>query len=143
MYDRFGLKTVMILCQASTVVAFLTLVFLDASVTGMVLGVVFGLLYALALPLETLIIPLIVNDLFGSASYDKILGIMAGTNYVGYALGAPLVNLCYDVFGSYKPALLLFSALMIPISIVFQYAIRCANKTRRCGNNINKECHYV
>ena len=75
----------------------------------------------LALPLETLIIPLIVNDLFGSTSYDKILGIMVGMNYVGYALGAPLVNLCYDVLGSYKPVLLLFSALMIPIAIVFQF----------------------
>lgn len=124
LYDRFGLRLVLILCQGSTVLAFMAMIFLDTSIFGMILAMVFAVFYALALPLETLVIPLIVNDMFGVASYDKILGIFCAMNYTGYALGAPIVNLCYDVFGSYKPILLTFSLLLIPISVVFQFGIR-------------------
>ena len=128
LYDHFGLRIILILCQGSTVLAFLAMVFLSPSSSGMVLAMVFAVFYALALPLETLVIPLIVNDIFGVASYDKILGIFCAMNYTGYALGAPIVNLCYDVFGSYKPILLTFSLLMIPICIGFQLVIKAAKK---------------
>lgn len=130
LYDRFGLRIILILCQGSTVLAFLAMVFLSPSASGMVLAMVFAVFYALALPLETLVIPLIVNDMFGVASYDKILGIFCAMNYTGYALGAPIVNLCYDIFGSYKPILLTFSLLMIPICIVFQFGVSAAQKDK-------------
>lgn len=128
LYDRYGLRLIMIMCQLSAVVAYALLAFLDASATGLVLAILFGVLYAIALPLETIVIPLITNELFGAASFDKILGIMAAMNYSGYAVSSPLVNLSFDMFGSYKPVLLLFSALMIPICIVFQFVIRAAAK---------------
>lgn len=131
LYDKLGLRFVMILCQLSTVAAFVLMALLDTSAVGMVMAMLFGILYAVALPLETLVIPLIVNDLFGAASYDKILGIMTAMNYAGYALGTPVTNLCYDVFGSYKPVFWVFSALMIPICIVFQFVIRAAQRLRQ------------
>ena len=131
LYDRFGLRIILILCQGSTVLAFLAMVFLNPSASGMVLAMVFAIFYALALPLETLVIPLVVNDMFGVASYDKILGIFCAMNYTGYALGAPIVNLCYDIFGSYKPILLTFSLLMIPICIGFQFVISATKKELR------------
>lgn len=131
LYDRFGLRAIMLLCQFSTVLAFAALLLVDVSSLGMVLAMIFAIFYALALPLETLVIPLIVNDMFGVASYDKILGIFCAMNYIGYALGAPIVNLCYDMCGSYKPILLVFSLIMIPICIVFQFGIRAAQKEKR------------
>lgn len=135
MYDRFGLRVVMIMCHVATVVAFLLMVFMSGSGLGMVLAVAFAILYAVALPLETLVVPLIANDLFGTASYDKVLGILYAMNYTGFALGSPITNICYDVFGSYKPVLLIFSALMIPISIVFQFVINSAHKERKVLSN--------
>ena len=120
----------MLLCQGATVVAFIIMAFLDNSALSMGLGFVFAALYAFALPLETLVIPLIVNDLFGTASYDQILGIMSSMNYLGFALGAPVTNLCYDTFGSYRPVLLIFSLLMIPIGIAFQLIIGKTHKQR-------------
>lgn len=131
LYDRRGLRTVLVVCQSATVLAFLAMVFLNDSLLGIALGVGFAILYALALPLETLVIPLIANDLFGAVSYDKILGILSAANYIGYAFGAPMMNLCYDSFGSYKPVFLVFSGLMIPIGIVFQFAIRSAYREQR------------
>ena len=131
LYDKKGLRWVMIVCQGAAVVAFFAMVLMDASALGAVLAVVFALCCALALPLETLVVPLIVNDLFGVASYDKILGIFVALNYTGYALGSPVMNLCYDAFGSYRPILLAFSLLMIPICAVFQFAITGARKEKR------------
>ena len=91
---------------------------------------IFALLYALSLPLETLVIPLIVNDLFGNASFDKIMGMFIAMNYTGYALGAPIINLCFDALGSYKPAFILYSALMLITLIVFQRVLKKATKER-------------
>lgn len=128
LYDRFGLRFILILCQGATIVAFLSLVLVNTSTSGIILAMVFAIFYALALPLETLVIPLIVNDLFGTKSYDKILGIFYAMNYTGYALGSPIVNLCYDITGTYTSILLVFGFLMIPICIVFQFGISAARK---------------
>lgn len=130
MYDKFGLKVVMLICQLAGVVAFIAMLFIQSSMTGMVLAVIFALLYALSLPLETLVIPLIVNDLFGNVSFDKIMGIFIAMNYTGYALGAPIINLCYDMLGSYKPAFIIYSALMLVTLFVFQAVMKTAYKDK-------------
>ena len=75
-------------------------------------------------------IPLIVNELFGAASYNKILGIFAAMNYAGYSLGTPLINLTYDIFGTYSPVFLVLGLLMLPTCAVFQLVIRTAHKER-------------
>ncbi len=130
LYDRYGLSAIMILCQGATVIAFVIMLLLNSTGLGMVLAVLFALLYALALPLETLMIPLVANDLFGAASFDKFLGIMTAVNYAGFALGAPITNVCYDLLGSYKPIFLVFAAMMVLACVVFQFAIPEAYKER-------------
>ena len=136
MYDRFGLRTVMIVCQGAAVLAFASLGFLTVSiVTGMpvvaaVVAFGFAILYALALPLETLVIPLIVNDLFGNKSFDKTLGVMIAMNYAGYALGGPIVNLCYDKFQTYAPALYILAGITVVLLFAFQLVINTAYKKK-------------
>lgn len=120
----------MLVCQLAGVVAFVAMIFIQASTTGMILAVIFALLYALSLPLETLVIPLIVNDLFGNASFDKIMGMFIAMNYTGYALGAPVINLCFDKLGSYKPAFIIYSALMLITCIGFMFVIKSAYKEK-------------
>jgi hypothetical protein len=80
--------------------------------------------------LETLVIPLVTNDLFGNANYDKILGFLIAANYSGYAVGAPVVNLCFDKFGTYKPVLLVLAAVMLTSMIAFQFIITTAGKDK-------------
>ena len=130
LYDHFGLRVVVLLCHCATTVSFLLMAFLQASDFGKLQAILFAVLFALAIPLETLVIPLIVNDLFGAASYDKILGICIAMNYIGYSIGCPLVNLGYDIIGSYSPILLVFGLLMIPTSLVFQLVISAAQKEK-------------
>ena len=63
MYDRYGISTVMVVCPVSAAVALILLTAISVSPLGMALAVVFAVLFALAIPLETLVIPLLVNDL--------------------------------------------------------------------------------
>lgn len=137
LYDRFGLRTVMLICQSSAILAFVFLAMLTASlVTGFatlacIVAFAFGILYALALPLETLVIPLIANDLFGSKAFDKLLGILIAMNYAGYALGGPIVNLSFDAWGTYQPALLVMAGITVAMLLVFQFVINASNKKKQ------------
>jgi len=131
MYDRFGLKLVMTVCPLAATVGFSLLAFVGPGTSGMVLAACFGVLYALALPLETLVVPLIVNDLFGAVSYDKMLGIFAAINYAGYAIGAPLVNLSCDGFGTYSYALLMCGGLMLGVCVAFRFVLASVEKVRK------------
>ena len=132
MYDRFGLPTVMVACPLGAVIAFLVLTLVaGTSLTAMTLALAFCVLYALALPLETLVVPLIVNDLFGSVSYEKMLGIFSAINYTGYALGSPIINLTYDVSGTYKYALIVCAAIMLCGCIAFRFVLKEVVKIRQ------------
>lgn len=130
-YDHFGLRPTLLLCQCSTIIAFVSMLFLTVNTTGKVLATVFAVFFSLALPLETVVIPLIVNGLFGSASYDKCLGYLLAANYAGYACGTPMVNLCYDMTGSYNPAFFAFAILMLLCAVTFFTVIGIAQKNKQ------------
>ena len=129
-YDRYNLRKVLIVCEGAAIVSFLILAFIQPTTIGTILGFAYAVAFAFAMPLETLVIPLIVNDLFGNANYDKILGFMIAANYSGYAVGAPTVNLCYDILGTYTPVLLILAAVMLCSFIVFQFVITASNKEK-------------
>lgn len=131
MYDKLGLKPVMLICQISGVLAFAVLLLINSSGFGMSMAAVYTVFKTLALPLETLMIPLIVYDLFGDAAADKILGIFLAFNYAGYAIGEPLINLCFDLLGSYKLAFGICVVLMLGVTVLFQFAFRSGNKDKK------------
>lgn len=130
LFDRHGLRVVMTLCQTITVIAFVLMILIDNSDVGNVLSIIFAVLFSLALPLETIAIPLITNGLFGSVSYDKILGIYIAMLNAGFALGAPIMNLVYDEFGSYKPIHYVFCGMMMVISVITQFVLKRAQKDK-------------
>ena len=129
-YDRYNLRRVMIICQSASIIAFIVLATLTASAMGKVMAIVFALMFALALPLETLVVPLIANDLFGNKDYDKILGLLIAANYAGYALGSPFINIFSDVGLGYAPGLIILSGVMTAALIIMQFAINKAWKKK-------------
>ena len=130
LYDRLGLRVSLLICQAATILAFVFLIFLSASASGAVMAMAFGILFAVGIPLETIVVPLVTNELFGSVSYNKLLGIMMALNTAGFALGSPIVNLFFDASGSYIPVLWIFCGLMLMIMITFQFVITAAQKDK-------------
>ncbi len=131
MYDRLGLRiTITIDCVSAVI--FMTMLFLITNtVTGMVLCVLITIFYAVALPLETVMLPIYANDLFGDKSYAKILGIFSALNQLGYALGSFVVNGLFDMFNTYKVALVVCGIIMTLIVIALQFIITSANKVKK------------
>lgn len=129
-YDRAGLRVTMNICITCAVLVMLVLTFITNSFSGQVLAMVYGVFSSLALPLETIMLPIYAGDLFGQKSYNKILGIFVSINTAGYAVGAPLMNLTYDVLGSYRTSFFISAVLMLLVGIALQFVLINAKKER-------------
>ena len=55
---------------------------------------------------------------------------MVSVNTAGYALSTPLTNLCYDLTGTYVPALRALGLLMAGVTALFFFVLRAANRSR-------------
>ena len=130
-YDKLGLRFTSTMCSTTAAIVTFMLAFLDNSPLGMAMALVYCIFKSLALPLETIMLPIYASDLFGERSYEKVLGIFVSVNVSGYALGAPALNLCYDIFGTYKPMLIACAIIMAVVTIVFQYVISKAHAVKK------------
>ena len=108
-----------------------SLVVLSNSAHGKIAAMCYGLVSTLALPLETVMLPIIVGDLFGQKSFNKILGIFVSVNTAGFALGSPVMNIIYDLLGSYILAFVVCGILMVVVAIAMQIVIRRAHQYRK------------
>lgn len=130
LYDKIGLRKTMTICNISAVLALVLLVSVVPTPTGKILAMVYGLLAALAMPLETIILPLLAADLFGEHSFEKLLGFYLSISTAGYAVGLPLTNLCYDILGTYTPALIALACVMVAVAVLTQFVLSAADRKR-------------
>lgn len=129
-YDKKGLRTTLFLCQSAAILSFVLLAFLNDSSAGMVMAMVASVLQVFAIPMETVMIPLMTSDLFGSASYTKVLGIFMAMNSLGLCLGSPLGDLYFDIFGTYQPCFWFFTILLAGVVICYHFILRAAHRDR-------------
>ena len=76
-------------------------------------------------------LPLYAADLFGDYSFDKIMGIFISVNTAGYALGSPMVNLGFDLTGSYRGILFITAGIMVGVTICMHLVITAAHKLKK------------
>lgn len=126
-YDKRGLRFTMLLCQLAAVLSFILKTILSNSVEGIVFAVIAVILTSFATPMETVMIPLITGDLFGLASYDKVLGILGAMNSLGLCLGSFLGDLCFDIFGTYIPCFWFFTVSMIAVAVGYRFVFRASS----------------
>ena len=129
-YDKRGLRTVLLLCQSAAMLGFLLKAVLTNSAAGLVMAMTAAVLQSFAMPMETVVIPLMSNDLFGSASYTKVLGVFMAMNSLGLCLGSPLGDLCFDIFGTYKPCFWFFTVLLFGVAVCYHFVIRAAYRDK-------------
>lgn len=129
-YDKYGLKTTVSICYSVGAVTMFTLGCITNSPLGMVLALIYSVFSSVAIPLETIILPIYAADLFGQRSYDKVLGIIVACNVSGYAVGTPLVNLIFDIFGTYQWAMYVSAVIMVAILIGIHIIVSKAHKMR-------------
>lgn len=130
LYDHCGIRRTLAVALPSAVVSVLLLVLIDQSRTGEILGVIHAPLFALAMPLETVMLPIFASEFFGNRAFDQLIGIFVSVSTVGFAIGAPLGNLFYDLLGDYRLAFLLLGVLMLVASGMLVYVLRCAGRDR-------------
>lgn len=131
LYDRLGLRITVSICDGAAILVMLILAVLNGSGTGKVLALSYSVLAAIALPLETIMIPIFANDLFGDKPYEKILGLFVSINTAGYAVGSPVMNWTFDHFGTYRPVFLLCAVLMLGVLVASQFVMNAAEKEKQ------------
>jgi len=127
-YDKFGLRVAASTCTVLAIVTTFILAAIKGDELGFILAVIFTVVSQYALPLETIMLPIYASDLFGQRSYAEVLGLFVSVNTAGYAVGSPVMNLCYDVFDSYVPALILVGCIMTGVLVLLQFVISAAHK---------------
>ena len=131
LYDKKGLRFTASLCTALATISTFILAAVRANSLGVVLTAIYMVISALAVPLETVMLPIYAADLCGSRAYAKVLGIFVSVNTMGYALSAPLMNLSYDITGSYAPILVASGIVMTIVLVLLQFVISAAHKENK------------
>ena len=130
LYDKWGLRSSLLMCQLAALVTFALKGVLTNSTLGLVLAMTATVLSCLAQPLETVMLPLMTNDLFGSASYSKVLGIFMAMNSLGLCLGTPLGELFRKVAGDYRSCFWFFTLVLAVVVVGFQFVLKAAEKEK-------------
>lgn len=126
-FDKLGLRPTLIICYLCGLISITSL----ALVSNTFMAGLYSFVSPFALPLETIMLPLIAKDLFGYHSYSRIMGLFVSINTLGYATGAPIMNLMFDLTGTYRPTMLVMVLLMLVVAVTMQFVITSAHKLRR------------
>ncbi len=130
LYDKAGIKVAMNICLFCSFVSLIALTMVTNTVTGQVIAAVRVVFGAIALPLETVMLPLFASELFGNKSFNKCVGVFSAASTAGFAVGAPFANLCFDIFGNYNVAFIVFGSLMLFVTVTMQFVVRSAHRDR-------------
>ena len=129
--DKTGIKIAMNIALFSSFLSLAGLVMVSNTPIGLVIAFIRIIFSSIALPLETVMLPLLASELFGDKSFAKILGMFTAASTAGFALGAPFANFCYDVFGNYNFAFISFAVIMLFVTVTMQFVVRSANRDKK------------
>lgn len=128
MSDAVGSKRTFVMCMVGSVLS----QFLLMGVTNTGSALVATLVYTMALPLTSLMIPLLSSALFGYQAQAKCLGIFLAAATVAGTIAPIIANSIYDLLGSYKMVFwgaAIGMAVMIPLYLLmFRLADRDKKK---------------
>lgn len=125
--DRRGTVTAVLFALVSLLVAMGLYVVANGFLTlaGATVAFAFGAV------LPGVLLPIIVQQVFGMRDYAAILGPAMATMPAGVAIGTPLWGVAVDVTGSYNVALLASAAICVVTGVLLVYALRSAPAMRR------------
>ena len=129
--DKKGLRFAVLTCNTAAFIMVILLCVVSGSATGKVIAMTYAVFAGLALPLQTVLIPLMAGDLFRNEDFSKVLGIFTAANSVGFLLGNTLANFCFDLFGTYRHILVVDGVLMVAISAAFVISHQKLTAARR------------
>ena len=129
-YDKGGLRVASNICVVLAIISTFLLAVIKGDDIGFILAILYAIIAQCSLPLETIMLPIYASDLFGRKAYAKTLGIISSVNVAGYAVGAPFMNLFYDLLGSYVVGLIVVGIIMTGVFVVLQFVISASKKEK-------------
>ena len=133
--DTIGLRKTYAVLTFASVTAFLALFFLPIPGRGAFGEVLFPWIYSifssLGLPLESVMIALLSAYLFGKKDYAHILGYYSAFTTLGCAVGTPIVNIFYDLQGTYKWITLILAVMTFLTAVLHESIMWFVNKKYR------------
>ena len=129
-FDRYGLKITLFICEAIGAVSIFLLAISSAATPG--IAAAGAIAISFALPLETIMIPLITADMFGDRSYAKIMGILVAFSTAGHAVGAPFTDFMYDFSSghSYRTVFIIYAVMLVVIGLIFEILLKRSDRER-------------
>lgn len=129
--DKKGLRFAVLTCDVSALLMVVLLCVVSNSAFGKVIAMIYAFSAGLALPLQTVLLPLMASDLYREEDYGKALGVFTAANSIGFLLGNTLANFCFDLFGTYRHILVADGILMAAISAGFVFAHQKLTASRK------------
>ncbi len=130
LHDHIRIRRTLTICGLCAVAAIALLYGVSPTAAGKWAAVAYTPLMAMALPLETIMLPLLAANLFGERDYEKMLGVIVSVNTAGFAIGVPLTNLSHDLCGTYRPMLLALAGVMAVVTAAYQWIFTAAERRR-------------
>ncbi|MBR2864686.1 MAG: MFS transporter, partial [Elusimicrobiaceae bacterium] len=128
-FDKFGIRFTFAYCSIFAIISLLALVLIEK--TGMNwFAWVYSVCSSIALPLETIMIPLLVSEVFGKKCHANIMGYYLGLNVFGYACGGPIADYFKQNVGTYNFILIVFCVVMAITALTIQFTFVAAKKDR-------------
>lgn len=124
--DRFSPKRVNLVCIAAAAASLILLTFVKSS--GFALFAL--IIYSVATPVLTVMVPLLGFSLFGYKAQQNYSGIFIAFVYAAALLSNPVSNLLRDFFGSYKIPFLISAGLAVLAFILYLVLYRLTDKDR-------------
>ena len=133
--DKKGLRFAVLTCDVAALLMVILLCVVSGSAFGKVIAMIYAFSAGLALPLQTVLLPLMASDLYREEDYGKALGVFTAANSIGFLLGNTLANLCFDWLGTYRHILVADGVLMVAISVGFVFAYEKLTASRKMLNS--------
>lgn len=130
-YDKFGLRTAVNTCLVADLVSKVLIMLVTVSATGKVLAIAQSILKSVAMPIETVMVSIIVFDLFGDKSFNKALAVVTSVFTVGQAINQPVLNLPFDFLGSYTLSFIASTVVSVIVVVLMNLAISSIRKEQR------------
>ena len=124
--DRFGVRPVMMICLSAGVTSLIMFSLLSSPWLAWVAIIV----YAAALPVTTVMIPLLSATLFGYRAQISYVGIFFAMVSAAGIVTAPITNFIYDRIGSYSPVFLTASAISVFLMILYPIMYKMSDASR-------------
>ena len=142
-YDRSGVRIASGISYLSAVIAMVSLALVGTSEFGTGCAFVYSVLSSVALPLETIMLPILAREIYGEKSFNKALGIAVSVNTAGYAVGGPIANLIFDKTGSYDLWIFISAGIIAAVFVIMNYVITVSRRERLRSGEIIAEDRAV